>query len=43
MTPDEEIQVTPPSTTAATGPQPSSRAATAPGTAFRAQSTRPDG
>lgn len=43
MTPDDEIQVTPASTTAATGPQPSSSAATAPGTALSAQSTRPDG
>lgn len=43
ITPDEEIQVTPASTTAATGPQPSSSAARAPGTALRAQSTSPAG
>lgn len=43
MTPEEEIQVTPARTTAATGPQPISSAATAPGTAFRVKSTRPAG
>ncbi len=43
MTPEDEIQVTPASTTAATGPQPSSSAAAAPGSAFRVKSTRPAG
>ncbi len=43
MTPDEEIQVTPARTTAATGPQPSSSAATAPGRALRVKSTSPAG
>ena len=43
MTPEEEIQVTPASTTAATGPQPSSSAIAAPGRALRAASTRPAG
>lgn len=43
MTPDEETQVTPASATAATGPHPSSSAATAPGTALRTKSTTPEG
>ncbi len=43
ITPEEEIQVTPPSTTAATGPQPSNRAVAAPGRAFSAKSTAPAG
>lgn len=43
ITPDEEIQVTPASATAPTGPQPRTRAATAPGVALRTKSTAPDG
>lgn len=43
ITPDDEIQVTPASTTAGTGPQPISSAATAPGTALRPKSTSPAG
>ncbi len=43
ITPDEEIQVTPASATAPTGPQPSIRAATAPGVAFSTKSTAPEG
>ena len=42
ITPDDEIQVTPPSATAATGPQPSSSATAHRATAFRTKSTAPD-
>lgn len=43
MTPEDEIQVTPASATAATGPQPRIRAARAPGTALRTKSAAPEG
>lgn len=43
MTPEDEIQVTPASTTAATGPHPSSSAAAAPGSALSRKSTAPAG
>lgn len=43
ITPDDEIQVTPASATAPTGPHPSIRPAMAPGVALSTKSTAPDG